>query len=142
MKPARLVSILFLCIGALLLAIGAFLVLHTRSFLARAVSAPGMVIENVWKESRSADDEDTGAYYPRVRFRTASGEPREFVSSTGSSPAAYDSNEAVTVLYEPGNPAEATISGFWQVWLGVVILLGLGAIFFSIGVVTRVITAQ
>jgi len=69
-----------------------------------------------------------------------SGEPREFVSSTGTSPAAYSPNEAVTVLYDPRNSNDVAISGFWSVWLGVVILLGVGGIFSSIGVVTRVLT--
>jgi hypothetical protein len=131
MKTLRLVFGIFLGVGVLLLAIGAWLVQHTRQFIAGAATADGVVIANVWSTST---DSSSGTAHPKVRFRTANGQEIVFVSSFGSSPPSYRVNEPVTVLYDPQDPEHASIRGFWSQWLAAVIVIGLGVIFAGIGI--------
>jgi hypothetical protein len=134
MQAARIVFIAFLGVGILLLAIGAYTVYHTRQFIKSAVEGTGMVIENVWQEGTDRHGNTSGAYYPRVRFRTASGRDMVFLSGAGSMPAAHQTTEAVTILYDPSDPTHASIKG-WSLWIVSMILLGLGSIFSTIGIV-------
>lgn len=128
MKTMRLVFSIFLGVGAIMLAIGVYVGLHTRQFISRAETAPGVVIANVWgTSSRTAN--------PKVRFRTRNGQDIVFVSSVGSSPPSYRENEAVTVLYDPDNPDHASIRSFLYLWFLPTLLLGMGVIFSSIGII-------
>jgi hypothetical protein len=136
MKPLRLILGIFLSVGVLMLAGGVFWVQHTRQFLARAATAPGVVIQNVWGSSNSSS---SGTAHPKVRFRTQTGQEFVFVSSVGSSPPSYRTNEAVTVLYDPDDPDHASISSFVSLWLGAAIFLGLGVIFSSIGFIPMLV---
>ena len=135
MKKIRWIFLLFALIGIVLLGAGVYSVRSTRRFLGRAETAAGVVIENVWRYSSSRSSGNSGSYYPRVRFRTRSGQDLEFLSNTGSSPAAYRENEGVAVVYDPADPAHASINGFWSLWLGTVVLMSLGVVFSLIGVV-------
>jgi hypothetical protein len=131
MKKMRWIFLLFALIGIVLLAAGVYTARSTRRFLATAEKAAGVVIENVWQDSSSSDG---GTYRPRVRFRTRTGQDIEFVSDTGSMPAAYRQGEGVTIVYDPDDPAHASINGFWALWLGTVILFGLGIAFAAAGI--------
>lgn len=124
--------VLFAAIGILLLAIGVFVTRRTRQFIAAAETAEGVVLENLWQYSSSRNS--SGTYHPRVRFRTQRGNEVEFVSDTGSSPPSYRPNESVEVVYDPENPQRASINSFWNLWLGSIILFGLGVVFTGVGV--------
>lgn len=136
MKKVRWIFLLFAFAGIVLLAVGVYTARSTRRFLATAESAAGVVIENVWRYSSSSNGGNSGTYHPRVRFRTRTGQDMEFVSNTGSMPAAYRQNEAVTIVYDPEDPAHASINGFWSLWLGTVIATGLGIVFALVGIVS------
>jgi len=135
MKFLWIFCLIFFSVGAALLAAGAFAVVHTRRFLARAVAAPGVVIENVWQSGTRSG----GAYYPRVRYRTQAGQEVEFVSRAGSQPASYRDHQTVEVLYDPDRPGDATINSFWSVWLAPVILFPMGAVFSLVGIIPFVV---
>src|SRR5580692_2549373 len=132
MKVARIVFTVFLSAGVFLLAAGAYTVHHTRQFLKSAVETTGMVIENVWQESTDNDGNTSGTYHPRVSFRTQSGRKVVFLSGGGSMPAAYRTNDAVPVLYDPRDPTEASIKG-WTVWIASIISISLGLVFSTVG---------
>jgi hypothetical protein len=134
MRKLRWLFLLLALIGVILAGAGAYMVKSTRQFLSRAESAPGVVIENIWSYSSSRSSSNSGTYHPRVRFRTREGQESEFVSGTGSRPAAYHVNEEVTVLYDPEDPNRASIKSFWDVWLGPVILFPLAAVFLLGGI--------
>ncbi len=134
MKKLRWLFLIFAIAGLGLIVGGVYVVRSTRRFVARADQAAGVVIENVWRESSSSRGR-SGAYYPRIRFRTRAGRDLEFLSSSGASPASYREGEGVEVLYDPADPSNASINSFWSLWLGAVLLLGLGVIFSSIGVI-------
>lgn len=128
MKSIAIVKYVFAAIGLAMLAGTVFLIMNTRTFLAGAITAQGTVIDLV--SSRSSN---STTYAPVVRFVTDKGEKIEFTSGTSSNPPSYSQGENVEVLYQPGKPHDARIHGFVSLWLGPMILGGLGSIFFLIG---------
>lgn len=135
MKVVRLVFSIFLVIGLGLLIGSYFTIQHTRHFLATAVPVPGVVVENVYRESSSNNNQGPSwSYYPHVRFRTNNGQEIDFVSNTGSSPPSYSVNERVTVLYDPQQPYKASINSFGSLWLASMVLVILGVVFTAPGV--------
>jgi len=134
MKVVRPILGIFAVVGLGLLAGGIYSVRHTRQFLQAAVTAPGVVTENVWREDRTSDRGTSGAYYPRIHFRTTDGQDVSFVSSTGSSPPSYRVNEPVAILYDPQQPFNASISSFGSLWAASIVLFGLGVTFTGPGI--------
>ena len=130
MKKTGLLSVLFGILGLGLLACAVALALDTRAFIATAKHASGTVTELVPK--RDKDDGST-TYTPVVMFETDSGASVSFTSSFSSNPPAYDVGEKVAVLYAPAHPNEARIDGFGSLWLGPVIMGGIGTVFAAIG---------
>jgi hypothetical protein len=130
MKKTGLLSVLFAVLGLGLIAGAVALALDTRAFIATAKHASGTVTELVPK--RDKDDGST-TYTPVVMFEADSGASVSFTSSFSSNPPAYDVGEKVAVLYAPANPNEARIDGFGSLWLGPVIMGGIGTVFAAIG---------
>jgi hypothetical protein len=134
MKTARLIFGMFFVIGVGVFAGGIYTIQQTRRFLQTAVETPGVVTENLWRESRSSARSISWSFYPRIRFRTSDGQEIVFVSDTGSSPPSYRVNQPVTVLYDPRQPDHASIKSFMELWMLSAILCGLGTIFTSLGI--------
>lgn len=132
-KTIRLIAVVMALVGAGMLAGSAALALRTRAFLARAEGAAGTVTRLERSESTDSDNRRSVYYYPYVRFELPSGEVHEFRGGTGSNPPAWAIGERVDVLYDPARPAEARIRGFSSLWLGSVILGGLGLLFALVG---------
>ncbi len=123
MKTMKLVTWLFLLVGAAML-IGAFLLYqNTTRFLETAVETEGVVIKLVGSDT----------YAPVVEFLTQDGRLVQFKSSTGSNPPSYSEGETVRVLYPPERPQRARIDGIFSLWGGSMILGGMGAVFFGTG---------
>lgn len=99
-----------------------------KAFLEKAETVQGTVIEMIAKRS-----DDSTTYSPVVSFKTKTGQDITFTSSVSSSPPSYSVNETVEVLYDPSDPSDANINGFTSLWLSVLILGILGAVFFLIG---------
>lgn len=137
MKVVRLVFGIFAVVGLGLLIGGLFSFQHTRHFLQSAVPAPGVVIENVWRETNT-NSGTSGSFYPRIHFRTADGQEISFITNTGASPPSHRVNEPVTILYDPQEPHNASIKSFTDLWLLPTILGGLGIVFCSFGAVAIV----
>ena len=133
MKVLKLVSVLFSIIGLGMLAASLVIFNNTRSFIARAVEAPGKVIDLERSSSRSSSGSSSSTYRPVVEFITATGKRIEFTSSVGSSPPSHQVGEAVTVLYHPAQPQSARIKSFFQLWFGFLIVFFLGLVFAAIG---------
>jgi hypothetical protein len=129
MKVLRLVFGIFLLAGLGLLAGSFFAIQHTRGFLATAVPADGVVVENVLSSNSNSNGRGSSwSYFPRVHFRSAEGRDVDFVSNSGSNPPSYAINQPVPVLYDPQNPNHASINSFGQLWVLPMILgiLGVG----------------
>jgi hypothetical protein len=133
-KILRLVFGIFGIVGLGLLIGGVISVQHTRQFIQTAISAPGVVVENVLREDRTSNRGSSWAYYPRIRFRTADDQEISFISDVGTRPPSYRVNEPVTVLYDPRQPYSASIRSFGSLWAGSIVLLAMGVVFTSPGV--------
>jgi hypothetical protein len=129
MKRFRWFVIIFLGVGSLMLLGSIAFWNKTRQFLARAQQASGTVVELL--EVR--DNEGSSSWKPVVSFTAGNGREVRFADSVSSRPAGYDVGEGVMVLYLPDRPEEAHIKGFSSLWLGTVILGGLGLAFTGIG---------
>ena len=108
--------------------------LKTWFFIESAHSVEGAVVALVRRER-----DGKSKYAPRVQFTVpSSGRTYEFVSSMASRPPAYRPGEAVTVLYDPGDPGDARIGDIFSLW-GPSVLFGfLGILFLSVGAAARV----
>ena len=129
----KLISItkyVFTIVGLGLL-IGAFFVYKNNvSFIESAIETEGTVVDLV----RSRSNDSSSYYYkPVVNFKTEKGESIEFTSTTGSNPAAYSKGETVQILYLATEPQSAKIKGFFSLWGTVIILGGIGGVFFLVG---------
>ncbi len=71
-----------------------------------------------------------------------SGETIEFAPSSSSSPPAYDKGEVVGVFFNPADPKDARLDGFFDLWGGATIVGGLGAIFLAVGVAMHFLLAS
>ena len=111
--------------GVLLLVGGVIGLLHTKRFVSDAERATGTVID---LSSRTDSDGDV-MYHPVVRFTNAEGRTVQFVSSTGSSPASESEGDRVEVLYDPDDPEDAKLSGFFDLWLWPIAFGALGGMF-------------
>jgi len=128
MKAMRIISWLFPAIGGLLL-VGALLLWnHTRQFIASAYTTRGTVVDLV--EDR---DSDGVTYSPVVRFTAPDGQEVTYTESFSGNPAPYDVGESVEVLYSRDQPRKGRIKGFMSLWMGPVILGGMGTLFALIG---------
>jgi len=128
MKAFSIFNYVFSIIGACLLAGAIYLYIDKQAFLEKAETAQGTVIEMIPKRSK-----DSTTYSPVVSFTTKSGQQITYTSSTSSNPPSYDVGENVQIFYDPANPNDAEINGFFSLWLGVIILGFIGIVFFLIG---------
>lgn len=126
MKGVAIVKYLFLAVGIGLIAGALYWAQDIRGWVTQSRTARGEVIDLV----RSSN---SNTYAPVIRFVTAADETIEFTSSVSSNPPGYAKGESVEVLYLPGAPHEARIRGFVYLWLGPIILGGIGSVFLLIG---------
>lgn len=124
MLAIKLLRILFILVGAGLLALAAVLFQHSRAFEANAVATEGVVVELV--ESRS---DDSITYRPVVTFTTDEGTRVTFTSRAGSNPPVYSLGDPVEVLFDPDNPQNARLDGFFEAMGAWLIFGGIGALF-------------
>lgn len=83
----------------------------------------------------SVDSEDNSeSYCPDVRYATRSGENLTYHSNFCSAPPAYDVGEQVEIYYDPADPENAQIKGFWSQYLLVTIFGCIGLPFAAIGI--------
>jgi hypothetical protein len=129
-NPQRLlywVPRLFAGIGVLLLAVAAVTAFLTFRFVAGSERADGTVVD--LRESYDSED-DTTSYYPVVRFETTEGRPVRFESDVSTSD---DVGDTVDVLYDPDDPNDAKLAGFFNLWFLSLIFGALGAVFTGVG---------
>lgn len=128
MKAFSILNYVFSIVGAALLAGAIYLYVDKQAFLEKAETVQGTVIEMIPKRSK-----ESTTYSPVVSFKTKQGQTITYTSSTSSNPPSYSVGENVTMFYDPANPNDAEINGFFSLWLGVLILGFIGTVFFLIG---------
>ena len=125
---ARWVLRVFVAIGVLALIWGAVDFARTVHFVRTAEHATGTVVD----VSREVDSDGDESFYPIVRFTTADGKEFQFKSNSGSNPASHSTGDEVDVLYDPDDPDDAQLSGFFDLWLFTIVPFGLGTVFLAV----------
>jgi len=119
-------SLTFLGVGIVLLVFAAFFMLMEQSFLARALSANGTLIDY--------SHTSRGSSCPIIEFTAHSGEQVRYHSNICSNPPAYQPGQKVKVYYDPNNPKDAQSAGAWGQYTVTIILVLIGLPFSLVGV--------
>lgn len=132
MKSTRIVELVFGLVGVSMLAGAGLFYRNTSNFIEAAGRAQGQVME--LQSVRSSRSNSSPTWRPLVRFTAPSGEIVEFLPSSSSNPPAYSAGERVGVFFDPADPGDARLDGFFDLWGGAVIMGGLGIVFLGVGV--------
>jgi hypothetical protein len=122
-------------VGALVFFVRQLLWLRTTAV------AEGVVVGADREERQGTSDSGAPTtdvfYYPRLTFRNAAGAEVTFKSDTGTTGnSPYATGEKLRVRYQADRPEEAEIDGFWENWLAVVALGGMGLCSLLVGLGT------
>lgn len=114
------VAAVLVLFGLALLAVAVWQYRETRSFLDRNPTVVGVVIGL----DPQPGSEGGTVYAPIVRFRPEGAEAFvEFTGNVASSPPSYDVGEEVGLSYDPEDPTDARLHGFFSLW-GLVVIPG------------------
>jgi len=111
-------------VGALVIAL--ILVGIQLNFINNSLRAQGTVTNNMRRISVNSNED---VYAPIVSFKTADGQQMEFEEATRSNPPAHQVGETVEVFYKATNPKDAQINSPFDLWLGPIIVGGIGIFF-------------
>ncbi|RFA24708.1 hypothetical protein CAI21_20695 [Alkalilimnicola ehrlichii] len=137
MDKLKHVPKLFLAVGLLMLAGALIMGANSLRLVMTAESAVGTVVELDRRTSQDSDGRTRVSYRPVVRFQGPEGMVT-YRSSNGSNPPRYYVGQRVDMLYNPSNPSNARIDGFFDLWAATLFLALMGAVFTGIGgVATR-----
>ncbi len=120
----KLLGVIFTLMGVVHLIVGGILFYIEFSFQSKAVQAQGWVTEVVKRSGSESGDN----YYPVIEFRNDMGQKFSFESGNGASEPEYKIGDGVTVSYDPKDPENAEIAGYYD-------MIYIGAVFGAIGVV-------
>lgn len=123
--------IIFLLVGAGLLAAAAGHGIQARAFVDKASGAVGEVV--ALEEEPAMEAGTASTYRPVVSFVASSGQRVRFSAMAHSNPPEYEPGASVRVLYDPERPHDARIRSFNELWLLPILLGGLGSIFAALG---------
>jgi hypothetical protein len=126
---------IFSIVGAICLAVAAFLLVRELAFLSHAESVTGTVTD-FWPDNTS----NGIVYYPVIEFSTRDGQSVRFESNFSSPSGDNVTDQArmfvgkqVRMFYDPQHPESTQIQSFWNEYLGVLILGIIGLPFFWVG---------
>ncbi len=113
--------------------IGLAVAARTLSFVQRSVSVQATVVDVEIRRDAS-EAKVKYQFYPVLEFSDAKGLPHRFrgglsksASGTDVQHAGWERGETVAIRYDPRNPEDARMSGFWT-WGFPTIFTGLGAL--------------
>jgi Protein of unknown function (DUF3592) len=120
----------FAVVGPVLVVRGIRSLRRDTAFQRRAYRAQGVVTQIRW-DHRGEDSSS----YPVVRFNLPDGRTVEASATQGAGPGSGSEGDSVSVLYDPENPTDIRIEGFFGSGkMGGVVLIVMGVIFFIMGV--------
>jgi hypothetical protein len=101
------------------------------AFRARSEMASGTVTGM----SVSTNSDDITSYCPQIQFATRDGQQVTYFPNVCSTSPQFETGDRVELYYDPLDPEEAQIMGFWTQY-GIVTLLGIiGLVFFAVGII-------
>ena len=126
----RIVAAPLLLVLVVEVAVGVWLHRRTSAFLDTAVPATGEVVE--LKESPGGGGRSGGGggttWSPVFTWTDAAGVERRSTGSVSSNPPSHAVGEAIDLLYDPQNPVDVRVDGFFSLWLGPLVLGALAAV--------------
>lgn len=133
-KTAKAIGVIILACSIMPLAFGVYYFAKTKSFLIRAVTTQGKILD--LKEHSSGDGV---VYRPVFSFVDNAGKEHKIHSTWGSYPPRYEIGDSISVLYDPRNPGNAKIDSFLNLWLhsivgwtGGIICIFMGLLYLSV----------
>lgn len=134
-RGRTIVAVAFGLMGLALVVLGLRFASATRAFIDRSARASGTVVE-------LARSREGGSYFPVVRFETPDGRTVTFRNRTGGDPPSHRVGETVPVLYDRAQPERAAIDTPSSLWLGPVLVGGLGVIFCAVAAGALLLAAR
>ena len=125
-------------ISSVFIGIGVWLLTSNSNLIEHGISADGIISTLVQK----TDSEGGRTWYPVVEFTTNNGKQFSKEMTFGSSPPAYNTGDAVEVLYYAGNPDSAVINSYFQMYVFPWIFIGVGIFIEFIMIIVYIITKQ
>ncbi|MEV4380447.1 DUF3592 domain-containing protein [Streptosporangium sp. NPDC049644] len=133
MDTMPLVGILF---GAVFAGMGIRVMTIGQRLRRHGVRVPGVVVGLRWS---STNGNDSGVYYPTLRFQTVQGSVVETESDLGSNPSPVHPGQQVMVAYDPERPQRARLDGVGgKGVLHGVLFLTVGAVILVVSLVAAV----
>jgi hypothetical protein len=119
-----------LAIGLTILSAALLLAGSNVLLMRRGQSAIATYVDSV---SRIGGNHGGTFLHPRFAFRPAPGQPmQKVISSAGSTSNGYAVGDTVRVYYESAHPERATLSTFWDMWIGPALMAAVGLLFLCI----------
>lgn len=119
-KAGSAIGLIFGLIGAAMLSVVIYIFLSHQKFLDTAVPVVGVVVSN--------------PHQPVIDFEYE-GTMHSYYSSVSSSPPSYHMGEEVEIFVNPADPDDVMVNTFTERWFLIVLLGGMGVMFFGIGTV-------
>lgn len=138
----KIAAIIFILIAAISFISAWYSLEEMLAFKARASSAVGTVIAFSLSKYTDKKGITKTMYTPIVTYTPEAGLPVKFKGGFSSNPPSFSIGDAVEVLYDKANPADAKINSFMQLWFKTVFLSGTGLVFLGISVVFMRIPAK
>jgi hypothetical protein len=129
----RILWVLFLLLGAGLLAGSGYAAWREVEFRRGAVETDGLVVEMLAGSSRHSTGRTSRTYTPVFVFSLPDGTKRRVEGGVASNPPCCAVGDTVRVRYRPEAPEHAQMAGFMESWFVATLLGGMGAVFALVG---------
>ncbi len=135
MGALRGLGIIFVVIGAVLLLPAVLDAVYTVSFIARAESVAGEVVEVDVTQSQIpfTDPESGRRYYAVLEFTDLDGDTHRVRSASAERRDAVAVGEERELRYLPDDPASARVASLMGLWGRGIVLAGTGLLFVAAG---------
>ena len=125
----RTIVSVFGVVGLAFLAIAAFTIRSEIRYRSGAIRVSGTVMEMI----PTSGSKGGILYKPVFQFADLNDRMHKVSGSVASSPPAFHTGQAVTVLYRPENPENAQLDSFMEAWFLPLVFGILGGVFTAIG---------
>lgn len=127
-----LLGLVLIVAGVAGLAVGAVMARREHRRSATWQHVPGEIVDVATRQTTPGNLH----YYAIVEFESRTGS-RRIESTCGQWPRRPQTGTAVTVIYDPDDPAQARIDDFAQRWFASLAVAGLGGIALLLGILLR-----
>ncbi|MEM7545843.1 MAG: DUF3592 domain-containing protein [Pseudomonadota bacterium] len=133
-KVVKLVRLVFVSVGLLFFAVGSYMLYDTYEFMQTSQKTIGVVLSVDRIVSRDSNGTSI-TYSPVFRYEDATGQPFESSPRLRSSSYNFAIGSNVSVRFDPTNPQDVRVDGFFSTWGFGGIFAFMGAFFTIIGFV-------